>query len=51
MNPHLARRDVLKGGIAFAALAFAQYPLSIFGFPKPPEGALTNRLRHDILRA
>lgn len=38
MNSRLTRRDVIKGGMAFAALAFAQYPLSMFGFPEPEEG-------------
>ena len=50
MNPKLTRRDMLKGSVAFAALAFAQYPLSTFGFPEPEEGALTTELLHDILR-
>ena len=39
MNSQLTRRDMLKGSVAFAALAFAQYPLSTFGFPEPEEGA------------
>ena len=32
MNSKLTRRDMIKGSVAFAALAFAQYPLSSFGF-------------------
>ncbi len=28
----LSRRDLLRGSVAFAALAFAQRPLSVFGF-------------------
>lgn len=39
MNSRLTRRDVIKGGMAFAALAFAHYPLSMFGFPEPEDGA------------
>lgn len=39
MNSRLTRREVIKGGMALAALAFAQYPLSAFGFPEPEEGA------------
>lgn len=31
----LSRRDVIKGGVAFAALAFAQNPLSAFGLEDP----------------
>src|SRR5215510_5973920 len=37
--PKLTRRDLLKGSVAAAALAFAHYPLSTFGFPEPEEGA------------
>jgi len=39
MPAQLTRRDLLKGGVALAALAFARYPLSAFGFPQPEEGA------------
>ncbi|PYL00861.1 MAG: sulfite oxidase [Verrucomicrobia bacterium] len=36
MNPtSLTRRDMLRGSVAFAALAFAQAPLSLFGFDEP----------------
>ena len=28
----LTRRDMLRGSVAFAALAFAQHPLSVFGY-------------------
>src|SRR6266700_3453230 len=34
MNQSLTRRDMLRGTVAFAALAFAQRPLSVFGFDK-----------------
>jgi DMSO/TMAO reductase YedYZ molybdopterin-dependent catalytic subunit len=39
MTPKVTRRDMIRGSVAFAALAFAQYPLSTFGFPEPEEGA------------
>jgi DMSO/TMAO reductase YedYZ molybdopterin-dependent catalytic subunit len=39
MPSQLSRRDLLKGSVALAALAFTHYPLSTFGFPKPEEGA------------
>ena len=41
MKPSTAitRRDLLKGSVAFAALAFAQHPLSAFGFAEHEEGA------------
>src|SRR5437773_11791425 len=32
MNQSLTRREMLRGSVAFAALAFAQRPLSTFGF-------------------
>src|SRR3989442_6939861 len=32
MNAQLTRREMLRGSVAFAALAFAQHPLSVFGF-------------------
>src|SRR6266480_1227468 len=36
MNPPpLTRRDMIRGSVAFAALAFAQTPLSAFGFDDP----------------
>lgn len=38
--PDLSRRDMLKGSVALAALAFAQYPLSLFGGPTADEGAV-----------
>src|SRR5262245_30346393 len=31
MNSQLNRRDMIRGSVAFAALAFSQYPLSFFG--------------------
>ncbi len=39
-TPQLNRRELIKGGVAAAALAFAQYPLSLFGGPAPEEGAV-----------
>ncbi|MFM1768944.1 MAG: hypothetical protein RJA22_1473 [Verrucomicrobiota bacterium] len=38
-SPALSRRDVLRGGVAVAALALAQWPLSSLGFAEPEEGA------------
>src|SRR3989449_6734807 len=35
MNQTLSRRDMIKGSVAFAALAFAQAPLCLFGFDEP----------------
>jgi DMSO/TMAO reductase YedYZ molybdopterin-dependent catalytic subunit len=34
----VSRRDLIKGGAAFAALAFAQIPLSVLGFDEPSAG-------------
>ena len=31
----ITRRDMIRGSVAFAALAFAQTPLSLFGFDEP----------------
>ncbi len=31
----MTRRDMLRGSVAFAALAFAQTPFSVFGFDEP----------------
>lgn len=39
MNPRISRRDLLKGGVALAALAFSSHPLGAFGFPEPEDGA------------
>src|SRR4030095_1924243 len=39
-SPQLNRRELLKGGVALPAMAFAQYPLSLFGGPAPEEGAV-----------
>jgi DMSO/TMAO reductase YedYZ molybdopterin-dependent catalytic subunit len=39
MTTKLTRRDMIKGSVAFAAMAFAQHPLSTFGFPEPEAGA------------
>ena len=36
---HLSRRSLIKGSVALAAYAFAQAPLSVFGFGEPEEGA------------
>src|SRR5947207_3283110 len=38
-NP-LTRREMIKGSVAAAALAFAQYPLSLFGGPEAEEGGV-----------
>src|SRR5881409_1965020 len=38
MNQSLTRRDMLRGSVAFAALAFAQHPLSVFGFDEADAG-------------
>src|SRR2546427_4752808 len=35
MNTLLTRRDMFRGTVAFATLAFAQHPLSVFGFDEP----------------
>ena len=35
MNPPLTRRDMLRGSAAFAALALAHRPLSLFGLDEP----------------
>lgn len=32
MNRNFSRRELLKGSVAFAAVAFTNYPLSLFGF-------------------
>lgn len=40
MKPrNLNRREMIKGSVALAALAFAQHPLSAFGFGDPTAGA------------
>src|SRR5262245_12858128 len=39
MPSPLTRRDMLKGSVALAALAFGHYPLAAFGFPEPEEDA------------
>jgi DMSO/TMAO reductase YedYZ molybdopterin-dependent catalytic subunit len=36
----LTRREMIKGSVAAAALAFAQYPLSLFGGPEAEEGGV-----------
>ena len=36
----MTRRDMLKGSMAVTALAFAQYPLSLFGGPEPDAGGV-----------
>src|SRR5213594_751694 len=38
MNSPLTRRDLIKGSVAFAALAFAEFPLSLFGLDDPTAG-------------
>jgi DMSO/TMAO reductase YedYZ molybdopterin-dependent catalytic subunit len=40
MNSHLTRRDMIRGSVALAALAFAQSPLSAFGFAEPEESGV-----------
>ena len=35
MNSQLTRRDMLRGTVAFASVAFAQAPLAAFGFADP----------------
>lgn len=39
MKPRLTRRNVMKGTVAFAAYAFTQVPMSVFGFAELEEGA------------
>jgi DMSO/TMAO reductase YedYZ molybdopterin-dependent catalytic subunit len=39
MSTAISRRNVLRGTVAFAALAFARRPLSVFGFGEPEAGA------------
>ena len=36
----VSRRDMIKGSVAAAALAFTQYPLSLFGGPEAEEGGV-----------
>src|SRR5262245_39384249 len=36
----LTRREIIKGSVALAAAAFAQYPLSLFGGPEAEEGGV-----------
>src|SRR5437773_4886995 len=38
MNQSLTRRDMLRGTVAFATLAFAKHPLSVFGFDEAGAG-------------
>jgi DMSO/TMAO reductase YedYZ molybdopterin-dependent catalytic subunit len=40
MNSQLTRREMIKGSVAFAALALTQPPLSSFGFAEPETGAV-----------
>ncbi len=39
MKARFSRRDMVKGSVAFAAAAFAENPLSVFGFPEPDADA------------
>jgi DMSO/TMAO reductase YedYZ molybdopterin-dependent catalytic subunit len=39
MKSAVTRRDMIKGSVAFAAIAFAHYPLATFGFGDPEDGA------------
>src|SRR6266478_5535422 len=36
----LTRREMIKGSVAVAAIAFAQYPLSLFGGPEAEEAGV-----------
>src|SRR3954471_2174241 len=36
----MTRREMIKGSMAASALAFAQYPLSLFGGPEIDEGGV-----------
>jgi len=38
MHSQLTRRDMIRGSVAFAALALAQYPLSVFGLDELEAG-------------
>src|SRR5881275_2799013 len=38
--PALTRREMIKGSVAMAAAAFAQYPLSLFGGPAAEPGGV-----------
>jgi DMSO/TMAO reductase YedYZ molybdopterin-dependent catalytic subunit len=42
MNPKkgITRRDMIKGSVAAAAVAFSQYPLSLFGGPEAEAGGV-----------
>ena len=37
MTPRLTRREMIRGSVAMAALAFAQHPLSAFGVAEPED--------------
>jgi len=39
-HDRVSRRNMLKGSVAMAALAFAQWPLSVFGGPEAEEGGV-----------
>ena len=39
-TPSLNRREMIKGSVALAATAFAQYPLSLFGGPEADGGGV-----------
>src|SRR5947209_4334473 len=39
-NIELNRREMIKSSIGLAALAFSQYPLSLFGGPAPEPGGV-----------
>ena len=39
MHSHLTRRDLIRGSVAFAAVALARHPLALFGAPAPEPGA------------
>ena len=37
MTPRLTRREMIRGSVAMAALAFAQHPWPAFGVAEPEE--------------
>ena len=39
-STHVSRRDMIRGSVALAAVAFAQYPLSLFGGPEAEAGGV-----------
>src|SRR5882672_7073864 len=39
-SAHVSRRDMIRGSVALAAVAFAQHPLSLFGGPEAEAGGV-----------